>query len=264
MACYSVRLGAAPACSGEYGQARRYLAENLQPERRVSPRHRRRRARVMRVAGGKARKLMARRYRPWWRRARQAAFWSRGGVAPCLVLHLGVHFRADQYDGRRDPYPRHEADRCAKRAVSLVVAAEMCHAVGEGERDQHPADGGQRPAPAHPAPARRGSARAIAVDVREPDRQAAALAQGSIIRGRVRDLVPLLRNVVIAVSIQAEGQGGHPGIREGASLLRRPRLQRYRPDPCNSAAPDPVKYWLTAAPRSRHRSPGTGAPVNWS
>ena len=53
---------------------------------------------------------------------------------------------------------------------------------------------------------------------------------GGVILTPVRDLALLLGNVVTAVLVQLEGQGGHPGIREGAI-----RPQRQRPDPCNSA-----------------------------
>src|SRR3954451_1933497 len=53
--------------------------------------------------------------------------------------------------------------------------------------------------------------------VRKPHRQAAALAQGGIIRSRVGDLVLLLRNVVTAVLVQLERHGGHPRLRKGRS-----------------------------------------------
>src|SRR5215218_11177646 len=43
--------------------------------------------------------------------------------------------------------------------------------------------------------------------LREPDRQAPALAQGGIILGPVRDLVLLLGNVVAAVLVQLKRQG---------------------------------------------------------
>ena len=36
------------------------------------------------------------------------------------------------------------------------------------------------------------------------------------------------------VLVQLERQGGDPGIRDGAVLLRRLSLQRHRPDPCNN------------------------------
>src|SRR5215218_20424 len=87
-----------------------------------------------------------------------------------------------------------------------------------------------------PAPgrARLGSPRLDSF-IGDPDRQAAAPAQGGVILTPVRDLALLLGNVVTAVLVQLEGQGGHPGIREGAILLRRPGPQRHWPDPCNSA-----------------------------
>src|SRR4051812_39288125 len=65
--------------------------------------------------------------------------------------------------------------------------------------------------------------------LREPDRQAPALAQGSIVLGPVRDLVPLLGNVVAAVLVQLERQGRLPGIRSGAHLLRHPAPATNQP-----------------------------------
>src|SRR3954453_19226447 len=46
----------------------------------------------------------------------------------------------------------------------------------------------------------------------------------------------LLGDVVAAVLVQLERQGGHPEIRGGAVLLRRPRPQRHWPATCNNAA----------------------------
>src|SRR3954462_4700632 len=63
----------------------------------------------------------------------------------------------------------------------------------------------------------------------EPDRQAPALAQGSIVLGPVRDLVLLLGNVVAAVLVQLERQGRLPGIRSGAHLLRHPAPATNQP-----------------------------------
>ena len=62
--------------------------------------------------------------------------------------------------------------------------------------------------------------------VAEPHRQAAALAQAGVVLAPVRDLVLLLGDVVAAVLVQLERQGGHPGIRDGAIPLPRPDLQR--------------------------------------
>jgi hypothetical protein len=62
-----------------------------------------------------------------------------------------------------------------------------------------------------------------------------ALPQAGVILAPVRHLVLLLGNVVPTVLVQLERQGRDPGIREGAILLRRPGLQRHRPDPCNNA-----------------------------
>src|SRR3954453_2940487 len=65
--------------------------------------------------------------------------------------------------------------------------------------------------------------------LREPDRQAPALAQGSIVLGPVRDLVLLLGNVVAAVLVQLERQGRLPGIRGGAHLIRHPAPATNQP-----------------------------------
>ena len=50
--------------------------------------------------------------------------------------------------------------------------------------------------------------------IAEPDRQAAALAQGSVMRGHVGASALLLGNVVTAVLVQLERQSGHPGSGE--------------------------------------------------
>src|SRR3954447_22238354 len=55
------------------------------------------------------------------------------------------------------------------------------------------------------------------------NREAPALAQGGIILRPIRDLVPLLRNMMAAVGIHLEGHGA---IRKTGTLpLRRPRLR---------------------------------------
>src|SRR3954451_4288463 len=46
----------------------------------------------------------------------------------------------------------------------------------------------------------------------KPERQTAALTKSGIIRGRVRPLVLLLRNVVTPVLVQLERQDGYPGL----------------------------------------------------
>ena len=57
----------------------------------------------------------------------------------------------------------------------------------------------------------------------KPYREAPALAQGGIILRSIRDLVPLLRNMMAAVGIHLEGHGA---IRKTGTLpLRRPRLR---------------------------------------
>src|SRR4051812_31293392 len=72
----------------------------------------------------------------------------------------------------------------------------------------------------------------------EPYRQAPTLAQAGVILAPVRYLVLLLRNVVPAVLVQLEWQGGHPGIRDGAILLRRAGSGHHWADPCNNAPRD--------------------------
>ena len=63
--------------------------------------------------------------------------------------------------------------------------------------------------------------------VREPDRQAAALAQAGVISAPVRDLVLLLGNAVTAVLVQLERQGGHPEITDRDKPPTRPGQRRY-------------------------------------
>ena len=62
-----------------------------------------------------------------------------------------------------------------------------------------------------PRVVRGSAAHASIASSREPDRQAATLPQAGVIRWPVRDLVRLSRDVVAAVLVQLEGQGGHPG-----------------------------------------------------
>src|SRR4051794_41624502 len=71
--------------------------------------------------------------------------------------------------------------------------------------------------------------------LREPDRQAPALAQGRIVFGPVRDPAPLLRDTMTASSIGLERHRGIQGQRRGnpptpATPARQP------PDPCNKLA----------------------------
>ena len=54
----------------------------------------------------------------------------------------------------------------------------------------------------------------------KPDRQAPTLTQGGIIVRPIRDLVPLLRNMMAAIGIHLERHGAHP--ENGAPPLRRP------------------------------------------
>src|SRR3954447_19592636 len=70
---------------------------------------------------------------------------------------------------------------------------------------------------------------------REPHRQAAAPAQALVVLPPVRDPALLFRDVMAAVLVQLEGQGGHPGGSRRAALLLQPGPGRHRPDPCNNA-----------------------------
>ena len=68
--------------------------------------------------------------------------------------------------------------------------------------------------------------------LREPDRQAPALAQGGIILGPVRDPAPLLRDTMPAISIGLERHRGIQGHRRGRPPT--PAIPRCQPpDPCN-------------------------------
>jgi len=71
--------------------------------------------------------------------------------------------------------------------------------------------------------------------VREPDRQAAALAQAGVIGRRVHHLVLLLGNVVTVVLVQLERQSGCPG-QVWRNLLRRAGSSRHWTSPCNKVA----------------------------
>ena len=79
----------------------------------------------------------------------------------------------------------------------------------------------------------RGCARHTDCVVAEPHRQAAALTQGSIIRGRIDDPAFLLAYVVTAVLVQLERQSGHPGIRKRLNLLHQLAFGGHRTDPRN-------------------------------
>src|SRR4051812_10959385 len=62
----------------------------------------------------------------------------------------------------------------------------------------------------------------------EPDGQAAALAQGRIVFGPVRDPAPLFRDAVTAISIGLE-RHGESRVTEGVVLLRQLSLHANRP-----------------------------------
>ena len=57
--------------------------------------------------------------------------------------------------------------------------------------------------------------------VRELDREAAALAQGGVIRRPVRELVSLPWTVVPAIGVGFDGHGRGPWIRKGETVLLR-------------------------------------------
>jgi hypothetical protein len=69
----------------------------------------------------------------------------------------------------------------------------------------------------------------------EPDREAAALTQGGVIRTPVRHPVLLLGDVMTASDMSLERHGGRLGIVEGAALLPRSEPGRHRADPCHNA-----------------------------
>src|SRR6202047_2417438 len=66
---------------------------------------------------------------------------------------------------------------------------------------------------------------------REPHGQAAALAQGSVLAGPMRHLVPLLRDVLTAILVRFEWHDDCPRVRNRAALLYRSLLARQRPIP---------------------------------
>src|SRR5712675_529551 len=61
---------------------------------------------------------------------------------------------------------------------------------------------------------------------REPHGQAAALAQGAVIAGPIRHLVPLLRDVMTAILVRFEWHDDCPRVKNRAALLYRPLLAR--------------------------------------
>src|SRR6202047_4128312 len=58
---------------------------------------------------------------------------------------------------------------------------------------------------------------------REPDGQAAALAQGDVIGGPIRHSVPLLRDVMTAILVRFEWHGDCPGSGTGSPPIRATR-----------------------------------------
>jgi hypothetical protein len=76
--------------------------------------------------------------------------------------------------------------------------------------------------------------------VREPDREASALAQGDIVLGTVCHSVPLLGDTVTASGIGFERHGRYP--RSGGHSLPMPSRSRHQPaDPCNTAPDDAAR-----------------------
>src|SRR5438128_1695291 len=73
-------------------------------------------------------------------------------VQMLYVVECLVQFFADKHDDRREPYPSHETDHRAQRAVGLVVAAKIGGVPGERHRGDQPNQSCQRAAPADPAP----------------------------------------------------------------------------------------------------------------
>ena len=75
--------------------------------------------------------------------------------------------------------------------------------------------------------------------VGEPDRQAAALPQGGVVRRPVRDPVPLLGDVVTTSGIGLERHGRDPGAWKGPLPYANQPLGTTRTDPCNKMMSGP-------------------------
>src|SRR5712675_728849 len=71
---------------------------------------------------------------------------------------------------------------------------------------------------------------------REPHGQAAALAQGAVIAGPIRHLVPLLRDVLTAILVRFEWHDDCPRVRNRAALLLPVTPRPPKTDPCNKVA----------------------------
>src|SRR6266478_5728220 len=71
---------------------------------------------------------------------------------------------------------------------------------------------------------------------REPHGQAAALAQGAVIGGPIRHLVPLLRDVLTAILVRFEWHDDCPRVRNRAALLLPVTPRPPKTDPCNKVA----------------------------
>src|SRR4051812_13579584 len=128
----------------------------------------------------------------------------------------------------RTPYKTEQADDGADQSFGLAQSQAEHGLERQGRRD--------RQIRVVRLPARRGAWFGVpGCDRRlgEPDRQAPALAQGSIVRGPVRHPAPLFRNVVTAIGIGLERHGGDPGSQKGsssyASHLQTPTTRSVQP-----------------------------------
>ena len=61
----------------------------------------------------------------------------------------------------------------------------------------------------------------------KPHRQTAALTQAGFIGRPVDDLMPLSRNVVVAILVRLERHSRHPEVKKGSALLRWARSRPY-------------------------------------
>jgi hypothetical protein len=120
-----------------------------------------------------------------------------------------------------------QADDGADQALGLAVGEAEHGAQGERRQD------GERQIPELSA---RGRARLCRPPLdrlgAEPHRQATAPAKSRVIGRPVRDLVCLSRDVVAAVLIQLEGQGGHPRSGQGQPPTPGRGFERHRAGPC--------------------------------
>jgi len=136
---------------------------------------------------------------------------TRIGTGPLRPRHL--QRRSPSAEGRMVRHTQAEAEQAddgAEQAFSLPVGQAEHRTYRERRQDR------QRRIPKLPTAGRPwfGRPRRVRL-IRESHRQAAALAQAGVVGRPVRDLVPLPRNVMTAVLVQLERQGGHPGQDKG-------------------------------------------------